>query len=84
MMDDPSEYAWSSYQINALGKISDLCTPHPEYLRLGETQNERMENYRALFSCHVEGDLLEDIRLSSVSQKTPFLSTVSCLIFKHS
>jgi putative transposase len=45
--------------------MSDLCTPHPEYLCLGKTQNERMENYRALFSCHVEGDLLEDIRLST-------------------
>lgn len=65
MVNDPSEYAWSSYQINALGKMSDLCTPHPEYLRLGKTQNERMENYRALFSRHVEGDLLDDIRLST-------------------
>ncbi len=64
MVEDPSEYAWSSYQINALGKLSDLCTPHPEYLGLGKTQNERMDNYRALFACHVEGELLEEIRLS--------------------
>jgi putative transposase len=62
MVEEPSEYVWSSYQINALGKISDLCTAHPEYLRLGETKNERMKNYRALFSHHVEGDLLEEIR----------------------
>ena len=34
MMEDPGEYVWSSYQINALGKESDLCTPHSEYLRL--------------------------------------------------
>ncbi len=60
----PTYGPWSSYQINALGKLSDLCTPHPEYLGLGKTQHERMENYRALFSCHVEGELLEDIRLS--------------------
>jgi len=25
MVKDPSEYQWSSYQINALGKLSDLC-----------------------------------------------------------
>jgi REP-associated tyrosine transposase len=64
MVEDPSEYVWSSYQINALGKTSDLCTPHTEYLRLGATKDERMKNYRALFSHHVEGDLLEDIRSS--------------------
>ena len=66
MVEDPGEYVWSSYQINALGKISDLCTPHPEYLQLGKTKNERMKNYRALFSHHVEGDLLEEIRSSQV------------------
>ncbi len=64
MVDDPSEYSWSSYQINALGKISDLCTPHPEYLRLGNTKDEREKKYRALFSHHVEGDWLEKIRSS--------------------
>lgn len=37
MVDDPSEYVWSSYQINALGKESDLCTSHPEYLRMEAT-----------------------------------------------
>jgi putative transposase len=61
-VEEPSEYVWSSYQINAMGKISDLCTAHPEYLRLGETKNERMKNDRALFSHHHEDDLLEEIR----------------------
>ena len=64
MVEDPSEYVWSSYQVNALGKESDLCKPHPEYLRLGSTKSERMDNYRALFAYHVEGDLLDEIRLS--------------------
>jgi len=62
MVNDPGEYAWSSYPINALGKTSDLCTPHPEYVKLGCTKDERMKNYRALFSHHVEGNLLEEIR----------------------
>ena len=67
MEEDPSEHVWSSYQINALGEISDLCTPHPEYLRLalGNTKDERMKNYRDLFSHHVKGDLLEEIRSSA-------------------
>ena len=64
MVEDPSEYVWSSYPINALGKKSSLCAPHPEYFRLGETKDERIKNYRALFSHHVAGDLLEDIRSS--------------------
>ena len=53
MVNDPGEYAGSSYPINALGKTSDLCTPHPEYVRLGYTKDERMKNDRALFSHHV-------------------------------
>jgi len=65
MVEDPSEYVWSSYQINALGKESDLCTPHPEYLRLGSTMGERLKNYRALFVHHVESDLLNEIRSST-------------------
>lgn len=39
MVDDPADYVWSSYQINALGKESELCTPHPEYLRMGRPKN---------------------------------------------
>jgi len=64
MVKEPSEYLWSSYQINALGKESDLCTPHPEFLRLGKTKEQCMGNYRALFVHHVEGELLDEIRLS--------------------
>ena len=64
MVCDPGEYIWSSYQINALSKSSDLCTPHPEYLRLGVTKSERMANYRGLFVSHVESDLLNEIRVS--------------------
>lgn len=62
MVIDPTEYSWSSYQINALGKPSDLCTPYPEYLNLGKTECDRLKNYRALFSHHVDGKLLEEIR----------------------
>ncbi len=62
MVTDPAEYSWSSYQINALGKSSDLCTPHPEYLSLGKTEYDRLKSYRALFSHHVDDILLEEIR----------------------
>ena len=59
----PSEYQWSSYQINGLRNLSELCTPHAEYLRLGLSEVERMENYRALFAHHVEEKLLDEIRV---------------------
>ena len=65
MVTDPGEYHWSSYQINGLGKISDLCTPHQEYLSLGEGPSERQENYRELFTHHVDGELLDEIRIST-------------------
>ena len=58
MVPDPADYSWSSYQINALGKSSDLCTPHSEYLGLGSTQCERLKNYRALFDHYTDSRLL--------------------------
>jgi len=32
MVNDPGEYRRPSYPINGFGKVSDLCTPHQEYL----------------------------------------------------
>ena len=62
MVTSPSDYHWSSYQINALGKLSDLCTPHPEYLKLGENKNERYKNYQTLFKHHFDAGVLKQIR----------------------
>ncbi len=62
MVKDPAEYRWSSYQVNALGKVSGLCTPHQEYLSLGSDASSRQKNYRELFKHHVDGELLEEIR----------------------
>ena len=62
MVDDPGEYVWSSYPINGLGKTSDLCHPHAEYLRLSKRKDHRMRRYKALFEQAVEGSLLTEIR----------------------
>ena len=62
MVDDPAEYFWSSYQCNALGKKSELLTPHAIYTRLGINEQERQLVYRKLFAHQVEGKLLDDIR----------------------
>ncbi len=62
MVADPGDYCWSSYQVNALGHRSDLCTPHPAFLALGVNADERRQNYRALFERHVAGELLASLR----------------------
>lgn len=64
MVGQPSDYAWSSYSINALGKESELCTPHHLFLALGSESKERQSNYHELFKYHVEGEFLEAIRLA--------------------
>lgn len=65
MVEDPGEYRWSSYQVNALGKPSELCSPHQEYLSLGKDTTSRQNNYRNLFALHVDVELLEEIRDST-------------------
>ncbi len=46
MVDEPSEYSWSSYGCNALGVETELQTPHEFYLALGKTKHGRLESYR--------------------------------------
>ena len=62
MVNDPSEYAWSSYGCNGLGIKTELCTPHEEYLKLGESKDKRLLTYRDLFKVHLDGELLDQIR----------------------
>ncbi len=64
MVNQPDEYTWSSYPCNALGKQSELQTPHACYRALGRSKEKRLEHYRALFAAHVEGPLLDEIRQS--------------------
>jgi len=62
MVSDPADYSFSSYQINALGKKSSLCTFHPEYLALSKTKKKRLENYRTLFKQVLSPKLMNNIR----------------------
>jgi putative transposase len=64
MVKDPADYIWSSYQCNGLGKQSDLCRPHLQYLSLSSDNEERYRVYRDLFTCHVDDELIDDIRKS--------------------
>jgi putative transposase len=67
MVAHPSEYPWSSYAINALGKndSGELLTPHKEYLLLDSDATKRQSAYRALFKTRISGKTLEEIREST-------------------
>jgi putative transposase len=64
MVANPADYPWSSYPINAGGKVSDLCTPHPLYLALGSSDKERQAHYRALVAEGLGEQKIKTIRLS--------------------
>jgi len=44
----PDDFRWSSYHAHAFGKWPDWLIPHPVYLALGKTPEERQRAYRAL------------------------------------
>jgi putative transposase len=62
MVTDPAEYKWSSYQENALGIQTNLCSDHTCYLSLGLDEEERQEAYRKLFEHEIDGVLITEIR----------------------
>src|SRR5690606_32245635 len=62
MVEHASEYPWSSYQQNAVGKTVKLITPHQEYLNLGGTAGARQELYRSLFEGRMSERDLGEIR----------------------
>ncbi len=47
---------------NALGQADPLIKPHVEYLRLGESLEERQSAYRSLFRAHISDKTLSEIR----------------------
>ena len=65
MVKEAQEYKWSSYQTNALGKESGLCTPHPLYLRLGNDTATRLVEYQKLFDIILLSEKLDEIRTAS-------------------
>ncbi|SFC71398.1 transposase [Pseudoalteromonas denitrificans] len=62
IVDVPSDYTWSSYQHNGVGKIIRCITPHDEYLKLGHSTQSRLENYRILFSQAISVEHIQNIR----------------------
>ncbi len=65
MVQHPAEYPWSSYHGNALGKPIKLLTPHPLYVKLGDTPEVRQRQYQSLFDSALCDNSIEAIRMAS-------------------
>ena len=62
MVDDPADYPWSSFRINALGKASDLIIPHDLWLSLGDEGPSRCLSYLSLFDSNLHVDQIKIIQ----------------------
>ncbi len=62
MVKLPEQYRWSSYHANAIGVRNTLMTGHANYVRMGQTDDERCQAYRELCSRQLEAGLVENIR----------------------
>lgn len=62
IVESPTEYVWSSYQANGLGKSISFWRPHPAYLALANNKQERLTAYRLLFRAHIDISELDIIR----------------------
>jgi putative transposase len=47
---DAGGYRWSSFRANAAGEDDALVTPHPFYMALGRSREERCAAYRVMFT----------------------------------
>jgi putative transposase len=74
MVDDPAHYRWSSYRANALGQSDTLISPHSLYTAMAKGDENRRENYQALFRHQIDSGTIADIRLA-LSQSQPLGNT---------
>lgn len=62
MVADAATYPWSSHRYHVEGRPDSVIAPHPAYQALGQTEVERREAYRAIFSEPLDAKTLEAIR----------------------
>ena len=67
MVQQPQDYAWSSFHVNALGEESDLITPHAQWLSLGRDEDQRHRAYHDLFKAELDPQAIAAIRLGITS-----------------
>ncbi len=64
MVNHSSDYEWSSYHTNALGKPSKLISPHPLYLSIATNKYERLQGYKNLFKIALSDKDIKKILVS--------------------
>lgn len=62
MVENPADYPWSSYHMNAGNKSISLITPHPLYTALGESNETRKAAYQAMFKIELPRQALQNVR----------------------
>ncbi len=67
MVEHPGEYRWSSYCAHAHGESSVILSPHPLFLHLGKSDDERQRIYRGLFCLDLEPGMVDRIRKATNS-----------------
>jgi putative transposase len=60
-VEQPDQYPWSSYLVNALGFASDLIKEHPACLALGTDSDHRRSAYRKVCAEDLGDEELEEI-----------------------
>jgi putative transposase len=66
LVESAAQYEWSSFGSNAGKRARDELTPHPEYLALGATSEERRAVYRDLFGADAAGEF-DEIRQATTA-----------------
>ncbi|HET8877660.1 MAG TPA: transposase [Casimicrobiaceae bacterium] len=62
MVPTPGDYRWSSHRANAFGDDDPVITPHPSFLALGSTNEERRDTYLRMFGEPLHAETVRAIR----------------------
>jgi len=58
----PEGYRWSSFRCNALGESNRMIKPHPDYIGLGASSEERCHTYYDLVLSRIDEESVRQIR----------------------
>ncbi len=61
LVSKPTDYRWSSYAHNALGKVDEMITAHKQYQQLGDDDKSRVKAYRAMFKQNLSAEMVQKI-----------------------
>lgn len=62
MVENPADYPWSSFAVNAMGQGSDMVLPHEIYLQLSQSVKGCATEYLALFELALGEPVISLIR----------------------